>query len=351
MAKNRHPNEIAESEAQRTSAQTADGPRQANRSFAAVVTLIIGALILFGGLILSGAIGDTLGRFQTDTELASEPEASRGLPFDREPLAPQFGTGQRDPDLSVVQYALVPFLGVVVGGDADGGARVQEVLPGTPAAKAGLMANDLIVLANGERVNTSEALREQIFEAAIGGVLEIEFRRNDTTLTGETTIGALLPAAHPGLEDQVAYLGVNIGLLPVESAQTLDMQLPDRSGVRVLGVEPDSPARRAGIRERDVLVSIDHDEVADVRTFVETLMTRKPGDVVRLMVHRDDSDDFVEFEVALGVRQFFGNIPSLDLGPRVERDAAMAVDGLPPGVHFFGLPQGCPPEDVVLSCL
>jgi serine protease Do len=84
-----------------------------------------------------------------------------------------------------------PFLGVLMG-DLNGnlaqqfnapdltGALIFEVVPGSPAAQAGLKAGDIIRQINGNRIRNSAALRERISNTAIGSQLEITYLRGGT---------------------------------------------------------------------------------------------------------------------------------------------------------------------------
>jgi serine protease Do len=82
-----------------------------------------------------------------------------------------------------------------------------------------------------------------------------------------------------------AYLGVSVG--------ELTPGIRDRFGIRgtggalVLGVEPDSPAAKAGVRPGDVIVRFGDTAVNDVNDLLVALRTRKPRDEAVLVVNRD----------------------------------------------------------------
>jgi S1-C subfamily serine protease len=58
------------------------------------------------------------------------------------------------------------------------GLRVAEVVPGGPAARAGLRPGDVLVSAAGQPVTTAQALQRLMFGEAIGKPLEITVLRN-----------------------------------------------------------------------------------------------------------------------------------------------------------------------------
>ena len=72
----------------------------------------------------------------------------------------------RDEDSDSQHHAV---LGVSMD-DADGAVHVTAVLPGSPAAKAGLQVGDEIRSVDGDRIRTSQGLAEEIGESAPAAV-------------------------------------------------------------------------------------------------------------------------------------------------------------------------------------
>jgi S1-C subfamily serine protease len=61
-----------------------------------------------------------------------------------------------------------------------------------------------------------------------------------------------------------SYIGVSAQTVPVHRRVVRFYNLPQETGVVVLGVEESSPAQRAGLREGDVIVALDNQPVAGV---------------------------------------------------------------------------------------
>jgi S1-C subfamily serine protease len=55
-----------------------------------------------------------------------------------------------------------------------------EVLPGSPAEKAGLAAGDIVLTAGGRAVSDAESLQRLLFADAIGEPLNLAVLRNGT---------------------------------------------------------------------------------------------------------------------------------------------------------------------------
>jgi len=80
-------------------------------------------------------------------------------------------------------------------------------------------------------------------------------------------------------------LGVSVQSLTPDLAASLG--LPDTNGALVGGVEPGSPASRAGLEQRDVITSLDGEKVADSNVLRNRIAGTKPGSTVALEVVRN----------------------------------------------------------------
>jgi S1-C subfamily serine protease len=85
--------------------------------------------------------------------------------------------------------AQLPFLGIL--GDnlpESGGARVREVEPGTPAARAGLRADDVIVRFGGETVTSMDQLISLILQKNVGDEIEVVVLRDGREVSLRVTL-------------------------------------------------------------------------------------------------------------------------------------------------------------------
>ncbi|MFI5114488.1 MAG: S1C family serine protease, partial [Terriglobales bacterium] len=83
-----------------------------------------------------------------------------------------------------------------------------------------------------------------------------------------------------------SYIGVSAQTVPIHRRVVRFYQLPQESGVVVLGVEDRSPARRAGLREGDVIVALDEKPVAGVDDLHRLLTDAQVGARCALTVVR-----------------------------------------------------------------
>ena len=127
------------------------------------------------------------------------------------------------------------------------GALVSEPQAGSPAAKAGVKAGDVIVSLDGTSVKDARELSQKIGATNPGASVKLGAIRNGSEQTIDVTL-AQLPeqkqaAANTGQEEQSsARLGLTLG--------TGD------NGVVVTGVDPNGPAAEHGIQTGDVITNV-----------------------------------------------------------------------------------------------
>jgi len=202
-------------------------------------------------------------------------------------------------------------------GDESAGAVVADVQDDGPAARAGLLAGDVIVAFDGERVRSARQLARLVGETVAGRSVPVEIVRDDqrTTIQIETeqrpwTGRRLMEgfgAAGPWLGDRVEsflpemrvrlWPGARLGIV----VQPVDGQLADYFGVDagllVTGVTEGSPAEAAGLQAGDVITAVDGEPVAGLSALAARLRGAAPGDRVGIDVTRDRTARSFEVEL------------------------------------------------------
>jgi Zn-dependent M28 family amino/carboxypeptidase len=74
----------------------------------------------------------------------------------------------------------------------------------------------------------------------------------------------------------------------------------DVEGLKLTGVSEDSPAQKAGIQGGDIMISFGGKKISNIYDYVYALQEHVPGDVVEVIVKRDDKE--VKLQVELGAR-------------------------------------------------
>jgi S1-C subfamily serine protease len=186
------------------------------------------------------------------------------------------------------------FLGVAVkpATDSGDGVAIEEVMPDSPAAKAGLKQGDVVTKLDGKDVPDVSDFLRAVGARKPGDALEVQLRRGDKEQTLKATLGqrpapggpaAPLPMLPGDLKELIrpAFLGVQVEDLTPELRKQLKVKA--EVGAVVKEVAPNSPAAAAGLQRDDVITAVDGQAVkdpADLRAAVQ-----KAGSGKDIMLH------------------------------------------------------------------
>jgi serine protease Do len=176
------------------------------------------------------------------------------------------------------------------------GAMVTSVEAGAPAEKAGVEAGDIVTKVDGRAVEKFGDLPRMVSLARPGTkvVLQVYRRgayRDLSVGVVEFQADRAASAAGPDAPKPPASSPGMLGLSVVELTDAQRRELKVKGGVRVEGV--DGPAARAGVREGDVLLSIDNTEVTGVKQFEAVAAKLDRSRAVTVLVRRGDTVNFL----------------------------------------------------------
>ncbi len=176
------------------------------------------------------------------------------------------------------------------------GAMVRSVEAGGPADKAGVEAGDIITRFDGRTIEKSGDLPRIVGGTKPGSKATLEiFRRGASKELSVTVVEleAERPASAP-VERNAPKLPAVIGLLGLAVSDLSDAQkteLKVKNGVRVEATE--GAAAKAGIREGDVILSLDKTEVTSVKQFEAAIGKLDKPKSVTLLVKRGEWVNYI----------------------------------------------------------
>ncbi len=181
--------------------------------------------------------------------------------------------------------------------DAEG-ALVSQVIPGSPAEKAGVQAGDIIVKFKGEPVTGAAQLKNLVGKEKPGGEATLSLVRDKKNLDlkvkiGERTQKAIASAGSlgSGPSEISNELGINIEKPTAAEAQKAGIKMGE--GLKVKDLTPDGVGRNMGLRGGDIILEIDGRPVSDVATFNSAVKQAKKNKVIRLKVQRGTARIFL----------------------------------------------------------
>ncbi len=147
------------------------------------------------------------------------------------------------------------------------GALVTDVTPDSPAEKAGFKSGDIITKVNGKEVLDPRRLQLAVVRLAPGTEVKVEFVRDGKTKTVKFKLGEL-PTKELAFGD--GYGGSDEGVLNGVGVTDITPQIraqyrlpANLQGAVITDVKPDSASARDGLREGDVVLSLDRRPVRD----------------------------------------------------------------------------------------
>jgi serine protease Do len=173
------------------------------------------------------------------------------------------------------------------------GALVSNVTDGSPAAKAGLKAGDVIVEFNGERVARADRLPNAVALTAVGREVPVSVVRDGKPVQLSVKIGEQTEAREAATKPERAPGKLGLTVEPVNPRLARERKLRDTEGVVVRAVEPDSPAAEAGLQAGDVIVEVDRQPIRNPADMHRQLDEHTKGTPVLMLVHRGEGSLFV----------------------------------------------------------
>ena len=150
------------------------------------------------------------------------------------------------------------------------GAIVDDPQPGSPAAKAGVQAGDVITALDGNAVKDSRDVAVKVGMLAPGSAVKLDLLRNGQAKTVTVTLGEK-PAqqANAGNDSNAPQAGEpHLGLSLAPAAEVAGS---GDQGLVVVGVDPNGPAADKGLKTGDVILEVSGKAVTDVSQVRKTL--------------------------------------------------------------------------------
>ena len=182
------------------------------------------------------------------------------------------------------------------------GILLTQVLPGTPAAFANLRPGDVIVKIDDDEVNSADEFSSQLLKCGSGREVKFLVRRpsSPTPLTVDVKLGGSFEPFDYQYRFDFPKIATprtafqKFGLQTMNLSHKMASQLGAQSGLVVVSVKPESPAAKAGLKEGDVIESIDGQAIRPGTLFKQTTGDRPKKHVVSVIRDREKKQMTIE---------------------------------------------------------
>ncbi len=173
------------------------------------------------------------------------------------------GKAVKRPWLGARLQAVTPEIAESLGLKAPNGALVANVVPGSPAARAGLKPSDLIVGIEGQVVDDPNAFDYRFATRPLGGAAAIDVQRGSKAVK----LSVPLETAPDGGRDEIVlktrspFQGAKVANISPAVADEMHLDA-DTEGVVVTDIADDSTAANVGFQKGDIILAVNNQKIA-----------------------------------------------------------------------------------------
>jgi serine protease Do len=150
----------------------------------------------------------------------------------------------------------------------DKGALITDVMPDTPAHKAGFKRGDLIIEVNGQSITSRADLQNAIGRYAPGTRVNVTFERDKRINSVNVTLASQQQLAQTTKSDLLE--GLQLSDLTNELRYSYHMP-HNVEGVLVTNVLPDSEAAEQGIKAGDIIVQVEQSVITSLKDLADAV--------------------------------------------------------------------------------
>jgi serine protease Do len=185
--------------------------------------------------------------------------------------------------LQSIDYNLAQSFGL----DKIEGALVTNVMKNSPADKAGIQVEDIILKIDGRSIESAAHLRNTIYRMKPGTKVKLTVLRKEKQIDISLDIGSFKEESMvASVTSQTNSLGIEVANIPTEMKT-------DEQGVVITKVNPNSVASFAGIKKGAIILGVNRQKIENVNQFNEALKNSSNNKPILLQLKQGESYLFV----------------------------------------------------------
>lgn len=157
------------------------------------------------------------------------------------------------------------------------GAWVNEVIPDSPASKAGLKSGDVVISMDGNRISNFNELRAKVATLGAGKTTKLGILRDGKERTISVTLGSTAETAVAANEMHPMLQGAALSNVD--------------KGVKIDSVEPNSAAAQIGLMADDIILGVNRNAISNINDLRKALEQR--NGIAALNIQRGNTNLYV----------------------------------------------------------
>lgn len=174
------------------------------------------------------------------------------------------------------------------------GALVSQVTPGSPAAKEGIKAGDVVLDYNGTPISDASQLKNLVGGTKPNSAAKLKIWRDKKTVEVNVTVAErtakAIEAAAPSAETS-SELGVTVEKVPPQVASKLGLK--EGAGLMIKEVSLEGRGAAMGLQQGDIILEVDDHVISNVSEFNKQVADAKKSGVIRMMIQRGGATIFL----------------------------------------------------------
>ena len=190
------------------------------------------------------------------------------------------------------------------------GALILEVVPNTPAEKAGVKKQDLIISFNNKKITNYKDLFKAVASIPVNKTVPMELIRNGKNRKLDITVAERKDLSAENTKESSSYgkkkvAPFDLGMAMITGTKKLmkSIGLPplNRHHPIVTEVKPGSPAAFAGVRKKDIILKVNGWQVQTARD-VQRRLSRNRTNTLNVLRYRPYSRQYINMIFQLTAR-------------------------------------------------
>ncbi|MDZ7342873.1 MAG: DegQ family serine endoprotease [candidate division KSB1 bacterium] len=199
--------------------------------------------------------------------------------------------------LGVYIQNITPDLAKAMKLDVAKGVIVSKVEENSPADKAGIKEEDVILKLNGKDIDNTVELSTLVASTSPKSEIDLKILRNGKPMDVKVRLGELTANVQRKAESgRTSYENIGLAVSNITPALIQKYDLPTKiTGVVVTQVDPNGAAAQFGIQEGDVIMKVNRENIRSVADFEKQISSTKPGENILFYLRRGDGNLFLAF--------------------------------------------------------